>query len=107
MMEISTAQALTELIEALVCELFPDAARVEKYGGVLFEAVAGDASSQVGGYFVYSAHMSVEFSHGAGFDDPAGLLEGKGKYRRHIKLREIADFNSKQLPLYLKQAFQV
>jgi hypothetical protein len=106
MMEISTAQALTDLIEELVCDQYPDAARVEKYGGVLFEAVAGDASTQVGGYFIYSAHMSVELSHGAGFDDPAGVLEGKGKYRRHIKLREIADFHAKRLPFYLKQAFR-
>jgi hypothetical protein len=35
---------------------------------------------------VYTAHVSVGFFHGASLPDPAGLLEGSGRYMRHVKL---------------------
>ena len=35
----------------------------------------------------FSAHVNVGFFHGAALTDPANLLEGKGKYMRHVKLR--------------------
>lgn len=36
---------------------------------------------------VFTAHMNVGFFHGASLPDPARLLEGTGKYMRHVKLR--------------------
>jgi hypothetical protein len=36
---------------------------------------------------VFSAHMNVGFFHGAALPDPAGLLQGTGKFMRHVKLR--------------------
>ncbi|MGD9531219.1 DUF1801 domain-containing protein [Pseudonocardia sp.] len=35
----------------------------------------------------YTAHAAVGFFHGADLDDPAGLLEGRGRRMRHVKLR--------------------
>ena len=35
----------------------------------------------------YRAHVSVGFFHGAALRDPARLLEGTGKYMRHVKLK--------------------
>jgi hypothetical protein len=35
----------------------------------------------------FTAHASVGFFRGAMLADPAGLLEGKGKRMRHVKLR--------------------
>jgi hypothetical protein len=35
---------------------------------------------------VFAAHVSVGFFHGASLPDPAGLLEGAGRYMRHVKL---------------------
>jgi hypothetical protein len=35
----------------------------------------------------FKAHASVGFFQGAMLADPAGLLEGSGKYMRHVKLR--------------------
>jgi hypothetical protein len=35
----------------------------------------------------FRAHVNVGFFHGAALEDPAGLLEGTGKYMRHVKLR--------------------
>ncbi len=35
----------------------------------------------------FKAHVNVGFFRGAELADPAGLLEGTGKYMRHVKLR--------------------
>jgi hypothetical protein len=36
---------------------------------------------------VFKAHVNVGFFRGAELADPKGLLEGAGKYMRHVKLR--------------------
>ena len=36
---------------------------------------------------VFRSHVSVGFFHGAALRDPARMLEGSGKYMRHVKLR--------------------
>lgn len=36
---------------------------------------------------VFTAHVNVGFFQGAGLRDPAGLLQGSGKFMRHVKLR--------------------
>ncbi len=35
----------------------------------------------------FKAHVNVGFFRGAELADPVGLLEGTGKYMRHVKLR--------------------
>ena len=35
----------------------------------------------------FTAHVNVGFFHGAELPDPNGLLEGTGKFMRHVKLR--------------------
>jgi hypothetical protein len=42
----------------------------------------------------FHAHVNVGFFRGAELADPEGLLEGTGKFMRHVKLRpeaEVAD----------------
>lgn len=36
---------------------------------------------------VFSQHVNVGFFQGAVLRDPAGLLEGTGRFMRHVKLR--------------------
>ncbi len=36
---------------------------------------------------VFTSHVNVGFFHGAALPDPAGLLQGTGKFMRHVKLR--------------------
>ena len=36
---------------------------------------------------VYAAHVNVGFFQGAALPDPAGLLEGSGRFMRHVTLR--------------------
>jgi len=35
----------------------------------------------------FRAHVNVGFFHGVALADPAGLLEGAGRYMRHVKLK--------------------
>ena len=49
---------------------------------------------------VFTAHVNVGFFLGAELTDPEGLLEGKGKFMRHVKLRpdsEVSDSALKKL----------
>lgn len=36
---------------------------------------------------VFSSHVNVGFFHGAALPDPARLLQGTGKFMRHVKLK--------------------
>ncbi len=36
---------------------------------------------------IFKAHVNVGFFHGASLADPAGLLQGTGRFMRHVKLR--------------------
>lgn len=48
-------------------------------------ACVGDAAF---GYTnAFTAHVNVGFFLGAALPDPAGLLQGDGKYMRHVKLK--------------------
>ncbi len=68
-----------------------------KYGGVVF-SIAGDLR---GGIYVYKEHVSLEFSNGAEFTDAKGLLMGKGKKRRHIKLTTKDDIKTNECEVFI------
>lgn len=83
----------------LVRNVAPGAAESVKYGGILFAAPAPFC-----GLFAYKAHVSLEFGKGCDLTDPHGSLEGTGKFRRHIKLRTVADLESRRVRDYVAQA---
>jgi hypothetical protein len=49
-------------------------------------------------------HLQFGFFAGAELKDPDGLLEGKGKYVRHTKLRAAADIDEAALARLIRQA---
>ena len=53
----------------------------------------------------FSAHVNVGFFRGAELADPAGLLEGSGKYMRHVKLRPDADVDARSLMALIDTAY--
>ena len=55
----------------------------------------------------FRAHVSVGFFGGAELPDPAGLLEGTGKYMRHVKLRLDRDVDTKALASLIERAYAV
>lgn len=56
--------------------------------------------------YVYSdkAYVQFGFFRGASLDDPRHLLEGKGAYVRHIKVRKVADIDERAFGTLLRQA---
>jgi len=56
--------------------------------------------------YVYSApdHVQFGFFHGAALTDPKGLLQGKGKFVRHIRLLKTGDIDERACAALLKQA---
>ncbi len=54
---------------------------------------------------VFRAHMNVGFFQGAGLRDSAGLLEGAGKFMRHVKLRAGDDAHEDALRALIEAAY--
>jgi hypothetical protein len=66
-------------------------------------ACVGDAAfSYVG---VFKAHVNVGFFRGGEIADPDGLLEGTGRFMRHVKLSPMHEFNNQALTKLIKTAY--
>jgi hypothetical protein len=94
--------AIVKAARAVVRSVVPQASERVMYGGILFSA-----PEQFCGVFAYSAHVSMEFGQGAELKDPHGVFEGKGTFRRHIKLQTLTDIESKHLKDYIAQALRL
>jgi hypothetical protein len=53
----------------------------------------------------FSTHANLGFFHGATLDDPARLLQGKGKRMRHVKLRWGEPANGEALEALIATAY--
>lgn len=110
---MSGVEGLLEDLRQHRGELFPIVARLRamalasgplitaeiKYGGILFASRTGFC-----GVFAYQHHVTVEFSDGSLLPDPHGILAGKGKFRRHIRIDAEHDIETKRVEQYLNSA---
>jgi len=94
-----SSTCLTHLRD-LIFEIHPSASEKLMYGGIVF-FIDGEMFS---GIFAYKDHISIEFSKGYLMLDPTRRLEGKGKFRRHLKLQNENDIRMKEVAYYIKQA---
>jgi hypothetical protein len=53
----------------------------------------------------FTSHVNVGFFHGASLPDPAGLLQGAGKFMRHVKLRPGTAINAAALRRLIDTAY--
>ena len=53
----------------------------------------------------FKAHVNVGFFRGAEIADPDGLLEGNGKYMRHVKLRPERGVDAPALTTLIETAY--
>ena len=53
----------------------------------------------------FTAHVNVGFFRGAELADPAGLLEGTGRYMRHVKVRPDSYVDAKALTELIDTAY--
>lgn len=67
-------------------------------------ACVGDAAF---GYVnAFTAHVNVGFFRGAQIADPYGLLEGAGKFMRHVKLRPGCEVDAADLQRLIETAYK-
>ena len=67
-------------------------------------ACLGDAPFAYVG--VYTAHVNVGFFHGNALPDPSRLLQGNGKFMRHVKLRTSGPVNANALHRLIEAAYK-
>jgi len=90
---------LVQSLRELILNLDPSISEEVKYGGLLFSA-----GKPFCGIFSYTKHVSLEFGAGALLPDAFKVLEGEGKFRRHIKLMSAQDISGKHVREYLVPA---
>jgi hypothetical protein len=54
---------------------------------------------------VFTSHVNVGFFHGAALPDPARLLQGAGKFMRHVKLTPRTATNAAALTSLINMAY--
>src|SRR5215475_6893167 len=54
---------------------------------------------------VFTSHVNVGFFHGASLPDPARLLQGSGRFMRHVKLRPETAPNTAALRRLIDSAY--
>ena len=98
--------ALTSGLDDLIRRAAPKVATVSKYGGVLYTIRPEEKEGQFCGVFVYKNHVQISFANGTQLEDPAGILLGGGKYRRHISFASPDELAEKEKPILrlLKQS---
>lgn len=100
-------QQLADQARQLVLTAHPQAHQeIETcWGGyLLFKQVAG-AGNTVCWISLHKKHVSLGFSMGSEMTDPEGLLEGKGKRQRHVKVKTPQDLENPALRALLEQAW--
>lgn len=53
----------------------------------------------------FTSHVNVGFFRGTELADPAGLLEGTGKYMRHVKIRPGGELDGEALKRLIETAY--
>jgi hypothetical protein len=66
-------------------------------------ACVGDAA--LGYVDAFTAHVNVGFFRGAELADPAGLLEGTGKFMRHVKIRPGREVDEQAVKALIEAAY--
>ncbi len=88
-------------LRKIVFSNYPKTSESLMYGGIMFSL-----EDDFGGLFVRKEHVSFEFSTGIYINDPFKMLEGSGKFRRHLKIRSLSDIEDKKVDFFVKQSLK-
>ncbi len=94
-------QPIVAMLRELMREMAPDAKEEIRYGipaykGRRILAVISPTRKDI----------TFAFSRGAEFEDRYGLLQGKGKVSKHVKIKDLQRINKDALRYYIKQALE-
>jgi hypothetical protein len=90
------------ILRDMILSTYPETEERVMYGGIVF-FMRGVMYS---GLFVRKNFITLEFSEGFQMIDPNGFLEGKGKFRRHLKIFKQEDIEGKAVGELIEQAFR-
>jgi len=91
----------------LVLEEAPDAAELiyDAYNAVATGfSFTGRPSDSFIHIAVYARWVNLGFNRGSTLDDPAGVLQGSGRWVRHIRISELADLDKPAMRAFIKAA---
>jgi hypothetical protein len=96
----SRNQAIIRALRRLVKRVEPELSEAVKWGNGCWVGTNGPVA------YVYSAaeYLQFGFFNGSSLKDPRGLLEGKGKYVRHTKVRHPSEIDEGAFAALLRQA---
>jgi hypothetical protein len=87
------------MLRSLVREVAPQAQEVFSYNMPVFKA-----RGIIAWILATKKDITFSFTYGARFEDHHGLLRGKGKHARHVKLKAVDSVDRAVLRDYLEQA---
>ncbi len=93
---------IVQQLRRMVITCYPKVNERIMYGGIMFSL-----EEDCGGLFVRKNHISFEFGQGFAMDDPKKILEGAGKFRRHLKIRSWEEIKKKDVAFFVKQIAQL
>ena len=98
--QIPKNQAIIRGLRRLVHRVEPGLREAVKWGNGCWVGNEGPVA------YVYSAPEYVQFGffRGSSLKDPKGLLEGKGRYVRHTKVRKPSEIDERSFAALLRQA---
>ena len=95
-------RSLVQKLRTFVKKHAPDLEEQVKWGGLC------SVGNRVVCYIhPHEAHVDFGFFQGVSLDDPKAILEGKGKFVRHIKIRKASDIQEREFARLLKQAMRI
>jgi hypothetical protein len=92
--------ALDRLIEGVA----PEVSRLAKYGGTLYTLWPEEKEGQFCGVFPYKEYVQLSLSDGAVLADPAQVLQGTGKFRRHVNFASVESIDAVMISALLQEA---
>ena len=92
-------------LQNLILDIFPTANLTSDEENIGF----GFGSGYKDLVFVISpkrGHVNLGIPYGATLEDPNGLMEGKGKTHRHVKLHQVEQVKDPDLELFMRMALR-
>jgi hypothetical protein len=93
-------QAIIRKVRALVKRSVPRLVESVKWGNGCWV----DGKAPVAYVYCAPDHVQFGFVNGSALADPRGLLQGSGRFVRHVKLRRTADVVPRVLGAFLREA---
>ena len=90
---------ILQKLREIVFSNYPKTSERMMYGGIMFSL-----EEDFSGIFVRKNHISFEFINGFRMNDPKKLLEGTGKFRRHLKIKSLADIKDMEVEFFVRQS---